>query len=75
LVQRQRANPIEVELQGVQDTAEAKRILGKTDNLEYRLAAEPDALKSATESFDFREPRRPPVPQERGVIITGEQLT
>lgn len=61
LVQRQGANRIVVELPGVQDTAEAKRILGKTANLEFRLAAEPDALKSATETFEFREPRRPPV--------------
>lgn len=43
LVQRQGANRIVVELPGVQDTAEAKRILGKTANLEFRLAAEPDA--------------------------------
>ena len=75
LVQRQGANRIVVELPGVQDTAEAKRILGKTANLEFRLAAEPDALKYATETFEFREPRRPPVPLERGVIITGDQVT
>ncbi|KSP99022.1 protein translocase subunit SecD [Pseudomonas aeruginosa] len=75
LVQRQGANRIVVELPGVQDTAEAKRILGKTANLEFRLAAEPDAQKSATETFEFREPRRPPVPLERGVIITGDQVT
>ncbi|WP_171451663.1 protein translocase subunit SecD [Pseudomonas aeruginosa] len=75
LVQRQGANRIVVELPGVQDTAEAKRILGKTANLEFRLAAEPDALKSAIETFEFREPRRPPVPLERGVIITGDQVT
>lgn len=75
LVQRQGANRIVVELPGVQDTAEAKRILGKPATLEFRLAAEPDALKSATETFEFREPRRPPVPLERGVIITGDQVT
>lgn len=39
LVQRQGANRIVVELPGVQDTAEAKRILGKTANLEFRLGA------------------------------------
>ena len=75
LVQRQGANRIVVELPGVQDTAEAKRILGKTANLEFRLAAEPDAIKSATETFEFREPRRPPATLERGVIITGDQVT
>ncbi|AYC31941.1 protein translocase subunit SecD [Pseudomonas cavernae] len=75
LVQRQGANRIVVELPGVQDTAEAKRILGKTANLEFRLAAGPDATKATTESFEFREPGRPPVPLERGLIITGDQVT
>ncbi|MGQ7815441.1 protein translocase subunit SecD [Pseudomonas sp. A46] len=75
LVQRQGANRIVVELPGVQDTAEAKRILGKTANLEFRLAAEPTASKASTESFEFREPGRPPVPLERSLIITGDQVT
>ncbi|SEJ33373.1 preprotein translocase subunit SecD [Azotobacter beijerinckii] len=75
LVQRQGANRIVVELPGVQDTAEAKRILGKTANLEFRMAAEPDAVRAATEAFDFREGGRPPVALERGLIITGDQVT
>jgi len=75
LVQRQGANRIVVELPGVQDTAEAKRILGKTANLEFRLAAEADAGKATTESFEFREAGRRPVPLERGLIITGDQVT
>ncbi|WP_090305588.1 protein translocase subunit SecD [Pseudomonas linyingensis] len=75
LVQRQGANRIVVELPGVQDTAEAKRILGKTANLEFRLAADLDASRASTESFDFREEGRPPVALERGVIITGDQVT
>ena len=75
LVQRQGANRIVVELPGVQDTAEAKRILGKTANLEFRLAADADAGKASTESFEFREPGRRPVPLERGLIITGDQVT
>ncbi|WP_346840956.1 protein translocase subunit SecD [Metapseudomonas otitidis] len=75
LVQRQGANRIVVELPGVQDTAEAKRILGKTANLEFRLAAAVDANKASTESFEFREPGRPPVPLERSLIITGDQVT
>ncbi|MDV7210751.1 protein translocase subunit SecD [Azotobacter beijerinckii] len=75
LVQRQGANRIVVELPGVQDTAEAKRILGKTANLEFRMAAEPDAVRAATETFDFREGGRPPVALERGLIITGDQVT
>lgn len=75
LVQRQGANRIVVELPGVQDTAEAKRILGKTASLEFRLAAEPDAAKAATESFEFREEGRPPAQLERELIITGDQVT
>lgn len=75
LVQRQGANRIVVELPGVQDTAEAKRILGKTANLEFRLAAEADAPRASTESFDFRQEGRPPVQLERSVIITGDQVT
>ncbi|UNG17527.1 protein translocase subunit SecD [Stutzerimonas zhaodongensis] len=75
LVQRQGANRIVVELPGVQDTAEAKRILGKTANLEFRLAAEADAARATTESFEFREEGRPPVQLERNLIITGDQVT
>ncbi|WP_434134673.1 protein translocase subunit SecD [Pseudomonas luteola] len=75
LVQRQGANRIVVELPGVQDTAEAKRILGKTANLEFRLAATQDTPRSATESFEFRDAGRQSVPLERSVIITGDQVT
>lgn len=75
LVQRQGANRIVVELPGVQDTAEAKRILGKTANLEFRLAATPDAPRATTEYFEFREPGRAPVALERSLIITGDQVT
>ena len=75
LVQRQGANRIVVELPGVQDTAEAKRILGKTANLEFRLAAEMDAPRATTETFEFRQEGRPPVQLERSLIITGDQVT
>ena len=40
LVQTQGSNRIVVELPGVQDTAEAKRILGRTANLEFRLVSD-----------------------------------
>ncbi|NWA83675.1 MULTISPECIES: protein translocase subunit SecD [unclassified Pseudomonas] len=75
IVQRQGANRIVVELPGVQDTAEAKRILGKTANLEFRLAAEPGASRATAEEFEFREGNRPPALIERGLIITGDQVT
>jgi len=76
LVQRQGANRIVVELPGVQDTAEAKRILGKTANLEFRLAAEPNAPRATTETFEFRGGQgRPPADVERSIILTGDQVT
>ncbi|WP_180056389.1 protein translocase subunit SecD [Acinetobacter sp. YH12227] len=40
LVQTQGSNRIVVELPGVQDTAEAKRVLGRTANLEFRLVSD-----------------------------------
>ncbi|PAU61228.1 protein translocase subunit SecD [Pseudomonas indica] len=75
LVQRQGANRIVVELPGVQDTATAKGILGKTANLEFRLQAEADAARATTETFEFRQEGRPPVQLERTLIITGDQVT
>ena len=76
LVQRQGANRIIVELPGVQDTAEAKRILGKTANLEFRLAAEPNAARATIETFEFRDGMgRPPADVERSIILTGDQVT
>jgi preprotein translocase subunit SecD len=75
LVQRQGANRIVVELPGVQDTATAKGILGKTANLEFRLEAEMDAPRATTEAFGFRAGNRPPVALERSLIITGDQVT
>src|SRR5690606_37736711 len=76
LVQRQGANRIVVELPGVQDTAEAKRILGKTANLEFRLAAEPNAPRATVETFEFRDGMgRPAADIERSIILTGDQVT
>lgn len=72
IVQQQGANRIVVELPGVQDTAEAKRILGKTANLEFRLAAKPDAPSVSTETFNFEGQV---VPLERSVIVTGDQVS
>ncbi|WP_252179501.1 protein translocase subunit SecD [Endozoicomonas sp. 4G] len=72
LVQRQGRNSIVVELPGVQDTAEAKRILGKTANLEFRLEALPNASRSTTEAFDYRGRT---VDLERDIIITGERVS
>lgn len=76
LVQRQGRNRIVVELPGIQDTAEAKRILGKTANLEFRLEAK-DTDPAQREAFDFRDTRFGPKSAylERDVVITGERVT
>ena len=76
LVQRQGRNRIVVELPGIQDTAEAKRILGKTANLEFRLEARYDAPVSERERFEFRNPGpgEPTAWLERDVVITGERV-
>ena len=58
LVQRQGRNRIVVELPGIQDTAEAKRILGKVANLEFRLVAEANAPISERQRFEYRSPDR-----------------
>ncbi len=75
LVQRQGRNNIVVELPGVQDTAEAKRILGKTANLEFRLAAPYDASAAVSENFSFRNDERRTARLERDVILTGDQVS
>ncbi len=54
IVQRQGRSRIVVQLPGVQDTAEAKRIIGKTANLEFRLEARPAELVTRKERFEFR---------------------
>jgi preprotein translocase subunit SecD len=76
LVQRQGRNRIVVELPGIQDTAEAKRILGKTANLDFRLEARYDAPISDREQFEFRNPGpgEPSAWLERDVVITGERV-
>ncbi|MGM0913271.1 MAG: protein translocase subunit SecD [Pseudomonadota bacterium] len=75
LVQRQGPDRIVVELPGVQDTAEAKRIVGATANLEFRLEARPDAPDSETESFTFRNQESRSADLMRDVIITGDQVS
>ncbi|MCE3026410.1 protein translocase subunit SecD [Salinicola sp. DM10] len=75
LVQRQGPNRIVVELPGVQDTAEAKRIVGATANLEFRLEARPDAPASETETFPFRNNPQRTATLSRDVIITGDRVS
>ncbi|MBN8432208.1 protein translocase subunit SecD [Microbulbifer salipaludis] len=79
IVQRQGRNRIVVELPGVQDTAEAKRIIGKTANLEYRMEAKSDTLVTSKEYFEFRDEQERAAYGgawlERKIIISGERVT
>jgi len=73
LVQRQGKGRILIQLPGVQDTAAAKRVLGATANLEFRLEALPDAGRTDTETFRFRDSPRQAI-IERDIIVTGTQV-
>ncbi len=82
IVQRQGSDRIVVQLPGVQDTTEAKRILGATATLEYRMvhgsAADWDAASSSgnapVNARLYRERNGSPVLLERRVIVTGDQI-
>ena len=81
LVQSQGASRIVVELPGVQDTAEAKRVLGRTANLEFRMVAEGSENytggipPAGTEAFPFETLDGDPVLLERQAIVTGDKVT
>ena len=75
LVQRQGADRIIVELPGVQDTAAAKRVLGATANLEFRLEARQDASSADIETFPFRDTPNREARLEREVIVTGDNVS
>ncbi len=74
LVQRQGADRIIVELPGVQDTAQAKRVLGATANLEFRMEARQDASAGEVEEFSFRDNRQRSARLERDIITTGNNV-
>lgn len=79
IVQKQGRNRIIVELAGVQDPAEAKRVIGKTANLEFHMEALPDAMVSSKEQFNWRneneQRRRGPAWLEKQIIVTGDQVS
>ena len=75
LVQRQGRNRIVVELPGVQDTAQAKRIIGKTANLEFRLEAADDVMLSRKEQYGFRTNPMRKAWLDKRVIVTGDRVT
>jgi preprotein translocase subunit SecD len=82
VVQRQGVNRIVVQLPGVQDPAQAMRILDATATLEFRLVCEGENALEAQrrgraplgcELFSDRQGQ--PVLLKRGAIVTGDQLT
>ncbi len=83
VIQQQGADRIVVQLPGVQDTAQAKKILGRTATLELRLVDESSEGLAAersggnipfgSERFLERDGRA--VVVKRDVILTGENLT
>ncbi len=81
LVQSQGTNRIVIELPGVQDTAEAKRVLGRTANLEFRMVAEGadeytgGVPPAGTETFPFESLDGPPLLLKKQAIVTGDKVT
>ena len=82
VIQQQGADRVVVQLPGVQDTAKAKDILGRTATLEMRLVDESSEGRAAeaggpvpfgSEKFLERDGR--PVIVKRQVILTGDSLT
>lgn len=71
LVQRLGRQRIVVDLPGVQDTAEAKKILGKVATLEFRMEAQPNASRSSVLPYQY-EGRD--VRLERDLILRGERV-
>ncbi|KRA15433.1 MULTISPECIES: protein translocase subunit SecD [unclassified Lysobacter] len=86
IIQRQGTDRIVVQLPGIQDTAQAKRILGATATLEYRGVVEGDAqeaLRSGSVPPEariyFRRETGPdgkpiPILLNKRVIASGDQL-
>jgi preprotein translocase subunit SecD len=75
LVQRQGSNRIVVQLPGVQDTATAKKVLGKAANLSFRLEAEADASRYSSEEYGFRTNEFRTARVEKDEIISGDRVT
>ena len=71
LVQRLGRSRIVLDLPGIQDSAEAKKIINKFANLEFRLVATTDVRASETQSFPY-EGRD--VGLLRNNIVSGDQV-
>ncbi|MCC8554893.1 protein translocase subunit SecD [Xanthomonas hortorum] len=80
-IQRQGEDRIVVELPGLQDTAEAKRLIGATASLEFRAVVEgnaEDAVRSGTippeaKVYRLRDSNAPVLLNKRA-LVTGDQM-
>jgi preprotein translocase subunit SecD len=83
VIQQQGLDRIVVQLPGVQDTAKAKDILGRTATLEVRMVDESSdarAAESGRGNVPFGSERYPersgqPIVVKKQVVLTGENLT
>ena len=75
IVQRQGSSRIVVQLPGVQDTTAAKKIIGKTANLEFRLEAASTTSRLRKEEFDWQDERMGSAFLEKNIIVAGERVT
>ena len=75
IVQRQGSSRIVVELPGVQDTTAAKKIIGKTANLEFRLEASATTSRLRKEEFNYQDERMGSAYLEKNIIVAGERVT
>ena len=75
IVQRQGSNRIVVELPGVQDPTAAKKIIGKTANLEFRLEANSRTSPLRKEQFNYKNSDYQSAFLEKAVVVTGDRVT
>ena len=74
IVQRQGSSRIVVQLPGVQDPTAAKKIIGKTANLEFRLEAKQNASRLRKDEFEFKDSFRTAF-VEKNIVVTGDRVT
>ena len=72
IVQREGQDRIIVQLPGIQDTAEAKKILGKTATLEFHLEAQLDTPRSRKTSYPFKGNKGAPAFLQDALILGGD---
>ena len=74
IVQRQGKKRIVVQLPGIQDTAAAKNILGKTATLEFHLEAQMDTPRSRKTSYPYRNGIGASAFLQDSIILGGDQV-